>query len=743
MAGHDVQAIAHYLIERELGRGAMGVVYLAHDTKLGRPVAIKSLPADLANDIVRRQRFEQEARTLAQINHPNIGSIYGLEQQDGSTYLILEFAEGPTLSERLANSPPGLEESLEICRQMALGIEAAHQRGIIHRDLKPENIKIRPDGVVKVLDFGIAMAGEVMSTSVSPEAGTVVMAPKASMQTRTGFIMGTPGYMSPEQARGRAVSHATDTWALGCILYEVLSHRQAFPGESLADALAVTLLTEPDLSLLPPKTPGRVIEVLRQSLQKDYRKRGDTVSFFAQGLELALRDLAGGGSRVSVSLEGDDEGPAAPGNLAPDASPLFGRSSDIAMGLQVFGSSRLLTLTGAEGSGRSRLARAIAQAAVGQDPSAWHSTWVARLPALGDASLPAISVATLLGAKAEPDAMRAIAGRIAARKVLLVLDNCQFAPTACAGLVHDLMGACPNLRVIAVARGGLGIGGEKTLVVGPLTGASDEMKTAGARLFIDRFTGGNPGYAPDAKTISAIAGIVRALSGWPLAIEIAAGLASVMEVTELHAHLDQRLRLQGLAGVENQPAEQLNRMMVDWALDIMPPAELAMILQASAFVTPCGIRALLAAGGARDVIPNPASDDPSGGSVTQREIRALNFIPRLVSRGLLRYDGRIEDAPSLRLWLPEPVRRGAIEKLRETPAAVTAVMQGHRGYFLASAEQACQRLGGSGGGAWLARLENELAELVNAQLAAGTDPAAARLGEFVAQFKQVRGFGGA
>ncbi|MFA6046322.1 MAG: serine/threonine-protein kinase, partial [Phycisphaerales bacterium] len=364
MAGQDLQAIAHYLIERELGRGAMGVVYLAHDTKLGRPVAIKSLPIELGADVVRRQRFEQEARTLAAINHPNIGSIFGLEQQDGGIYLVLEFAEGPTLAERIAASPPELPEALEICRQMALGIEAAHQRGIIHRDLKPENIKIRPDGVVKVLDFGIAMAGEILNENISTTAGTIVMPPTAAMQTRTGFIMGTPGYMSPEQARGRAVNFATDTWALGCILYEILSHRQAFPGESLADALAVTLLTEPDLSLLPPKTPGKVIEVLRQSLQKDYRKRGESVAFFAAGLEMALRDLAGGGSRVSVSLDSDDEGPPAPGNLVADASPLFGRSSDVAMGLGVFGTSRLLTLTGPDGSGRTRLAKAIAGAAI-------------------------------------------------------------------------------------------------------------------------------------------------------------------------------------------------------------------------------------------------------------------------------------------------------------------------------------------------------------------------------------------
>lgn len=739
MAGQDIQAIAHYLIERELGRGAMGVVYLAHDTKLGRPVAIKSLPIDLSADPTRHQRFEQEARTLAAINHPNIGSIFGLEHQEGAMYLILEYAEGPTLAEKLIHDPPDLAESIGICRQMALGIEAAHQRGIIHRDLKPENIKIRPDGVVKVLDFGIAMAGEIMSTNVSPTAGTVVLPPTAAMQTRTGFIMGTPGYMSPEQARGRAVNFATDTWALGCILYEVLARRQAFPGESLADALAVTLLTEPDLSALPPKTPGKVIEVLRQSLQKDYRKRGDSVAFFAAGLEAALRDLSGGGSRLSVSLHADDEGPPAPGNMTPDTGTLFGRAGDIAMGLGVFSASRLLTLTGPDGSGRSRLARAIAHAAAAQEPSSWHSSWVAKLPALGDAALPALSVAMLLGAKADSDPVRAIAGRIGARKVMLVLDGCQYSPTVCAGLAHDLLGACPNLRVLAVGRGPLGVAGERTLPVGPLTGTTDEMKTAGARLFIERISGGDPSFAPDAKTINAVASIVRMLSGWPLAIEIASGLASTMDVHEVQTHLEQRLRLQGLSLGEGQPAEQLTRVMVDWVMDVLPPAEMAILLQASAFVSACGLRAMLAAGGAKDVLPNPASDDPSGGSVSPRETRAMTMVPRLAARGLLKLEGRVDDPSSLRLSLPEPVRQGAIEKLRETPAALAAVTSGHRAYCLASAEQACLRLGGSGNGAWLARLESELPELVNAKLAAGADPAAARLEELIAQFRAVRG----
>ncbi len=303
-----LEQVAHYRIERELGRGAMGVVYLARDSRLQRPVAIKALPVELGQDQVRRDRFEREARTLAAINHPNIAAIYGLEEDDGHLYLILEYVEGPTLRERLrgsggVSSSLPLDTALEICRQIAAGLDAAHQQGIIHRDLKPDNVKIRPDGVAKVLDFGIARGGPFDPAAAKRGTGiinhdtpTVVGAPAETSSTIRGTILGTPGYMSPEQARGEPVSRATDIWSLGCVLFECLTGKIAFPGDTLADALAATLTSEPDWSLLPPNTPDRILVLIRKCLEKDHSRRGSDLSEARQEIERACFELSNPGT---------------------------------------------------------------------------------------------------------------------------------------------------------------------------------------------------------------------------------------------------------------------------------------------------------------------------------------------------------------------------------------------------------------------------------------------------------------
>ena len=202
-----------YLLGELLGKGGMGEVYRARDLKLGRDVAIKILPPAFASDPERVARFHREAKTVASLNHPNIGAIYGLEEASGITALVLELVEGPTLADRIAQGPIPMEEALIIARQTANALEAAHEQGIVHRDLKPANIKITPSGTVKVLDFGLAKA-VTESTGAHAHAPTMT-----SAGTREGMVLGTPAYLSPEQARGRAVDKRTDVWGLGCLLY--------------------------------------------------------------------------------------------------------------------------------------------------------------------------------------------------------------------------------------------------------------------------------------------------------------------------------------------------------------------------------------------------------------------------------------------------------------------------------------------------------------------------------------------
>lgn len=260
------QSLGPYQISSLLGKGGMGEVYRATDTRLGREVAIKVLPRELSGDPERAARFEREARTLASLQHPNIASIYGYEEADGVRFLAMELAEGEDLSERLERGGLPLEDAVEIARQVATGLEAAHERGIIHRDLKPANVKIAGDGTVKILDFGLARAyvgdpGESADLENSP---TITAA-----MTAAGVILGTAAYMSPEQAKGRGVDRRSDIWSFGVMFYELLVGRKLFDGETVSETMAEVLKAPLDLDALPPRTPAKVRQLLARCLDRD------------------------------------------------------------------------------------------------------------------------------------------------------------------------------------------------------------------------------------------------------------------------------------------------------------------------------------------------------------------------------------------------------------------------------------------------------------------------------------------
>jgi serine/threonine protein kinase len=213
--------LSHYQIREKLGSGGMGVVYRARDTTLGRDVAIKVLPAEIEHDAERLSRFEREARLLASLNHPHVATLFGFEEASGTRFLVMELVDGETLTDRIARHPLPIEEALPLFRQIAEGLEAAHDKGIIHRDLKPSNVKITPEGKVKVLDFGLAKTLASRESGTQSESPTVTRSP-----TESGVILGTAAYMSPEQARGKTLDKRTDIWAFGCCLFEALT---AFP----------------------------------------------------------------------------------------------------------------------------------------------------------------------------------------------------------------------------------------------------------------------------------------------------------------------------------------------------------------------------------------------------------------------------------------------------------------------------------------------------------------------------------
>jgi len=263
------QSIAHFRVTEKIGAGGMGEVYRATDSRLNRDVALKIVPAALANDEQRMARFEREAQLLAALNHPHIATIHGLEEAGATRALVMELVPGPTLADRIAQGPVPLEEALTIAKQIAEALEYAHERGIIHRDLKPANIKLTPDGQVKLLDFGLAKAMEdspaVQDISNSPTLSAVA--------TRAGIILGTAAYMSPEQAKGKPVDRRADIWSFGVVLYEMLSGKTLYTGETAPETMAHVITKEPEWGALPATTPGRIRRLLERCLTKDPKRR--------------------------------------------------------------------------------------------------------------------------------------------------------------------------------------------------------------------------------------------------------------------------------------------------------------------------------------------------------------------------------------------------------------------------------------------------------------------------------------
>ena len=268
--------IGPYEVTALLGEGGMGKVWRAHHTALKRDDALKVLPDAFASDPDRLARFRREAQVLASLNHPNIAHVYGLEQSDGVQALVMELVEGPTLADRIAQGPIPADEALLIAKQIAEALEAAHEQGIIHRDLKPANIKVRPDGTVKVLDFGLAKALEPMSAGVDATASPTITSP--AMMTGVGMLLGTAAYMSPEQARGKPVDKRSDIWAFGCVLYEMLTGERPFDGQDVTDTLANVLKIDPDWSSLPSETPPAIRALLQSCLTKERRRRVADIS---------------------------------------------------------------------------------------------------------------------------------------------------------------------------------------------------------------------------------------------------------------------------------------------------------------------------------------------------------------------------------------------------------------------------------------------------------------------------------
>jgi eukaryotic-like serine/threonine-protein kinase len=300
MAIQSGTKLGSYEILAAIGAGGMGEVYRARDSKLGRDVALKVLPEAFARDAERMARFQREAKVLASLNHPNIATIHGLEDSGTTHALVMELVEGPTLADRIRSGPIPIDESLRIAKQITDALEYAHERGIVHRDLKPANMRVTADDAVKILDFGLAKAIEADASSMDMANSPTL----TRMATQAGVLLGTAAYMSLEQAKAKPVDRRADIWAFGRVLYEMLTSKMAFSGETVTDTLAAVLTKDPDWSPLASNTPARVRVLLQRCLQKDAKQR--------------LRDI--GDARISLDevLSGTPE----PTSVAPMPTPI-------------------------------------------------------------------------------------------------------------------------------------------------------------------------------------------------------------------------------------------------------------------------------------------------------------------------------------------------------------------------------------------------------------------------------------
>jgi predicted ATPase/serine/threonine protein kinase len=706
--GHDgARRLGRYEIRSLLGRGGMGEVYLAHDTRLNRPAALKIISPAFIRDENRLQRFRQEALATSALNHPNIITIYEIGSEGDVEFIATEFIEGISLRQRMVKGPLELHDVLDLGSQIASALSAAHAAGIIHRDIKPDNIMIRRDGYLKVLDFGIAKLTEkgLERTSNDPEAATKVL-----IETNPGIIMGTLAYMSPEQARGLTVEATTDIWSTGVVLYEMLTGHVPFKGKTMSDVIVAILGTEPPpLTQYAQDLPEEDLQqILKKALHKQSDERYQTMHELLADLRSLKRELefqsklkSVGKAGVKVSpAEGDARRPELivthSHNLPAQITPLVGRQTEANTMVKLFRqeNARLVTLTGPGGAGKTRLSLEVgAQMLSDFDDGVFLVT----LAPITDASLVASAIAKTLSVteSAERAVIDHLKEHLREKRMLLLLDNFEQTLDA-APLVVELLAAAPHLKILVTSRAVLHVTGEHQFPVPPLTIPDSKSlpplnvleQYSAVALFSQRARAVKGDFAITEINAGAVIEICRQLEGLPLAIELAAARTKLFPPKAMLARLNDRLQLL-MGGARDLPErQQTMRSAIAWSYDLLEEEEKKLFRRLSIFVDGCTFEAA-------EAVCNATGD---------LRLDVLEGLASLVDKSLQRQEEHL--GGELRFRAFETIREYGRECLAKNGEA-TSIRRQHANFFLRFAEQIEPELVGSNQEVWLDRLEAE------------------------------------
>ncbi|HEY2822814.1 MAG TPA: protein kinase [Candidatus Acidoferrum sp.] len=659
--------IGPFEIVAPLGSGGMGEVYHAVDTRLERRVAIKILPANFSTHTERLLRFEQEAKSASALNHPNIVTIYELGRDGTSHYIAMELVAGKTLRELMKSGLLPMRQVLDFATQVAEGLTKAHEAGITHRDLKPENLMITEDGLVKILDFGLA---KLVDPTFGSNTHTDFATAKTSLTT-SGVVVGTINYMSPEQAEGGRTDFRADQFALGLVLYELVTGRRPFIRRTAAETLVAIMREQHEPIVAAQRdAPAPFCWAIERCLEKDPSRRFVATRELARELA-AIRDLF-------------HESPARqlehrPATLPVARNGFVGREREAAAARELLSRAdvRLVTITGPGGIGKTRLAVEVAGGLADRFPGGVH--FVQLSPLTEPNSIPSAIVQALgireIGEQSAFDVLKKYLKEYVRTATLLVLDNFEHLLPA-SSLVSQLLTVNANLKILVTSRAALHVYGEHDFPVPPLSlpdarnlpSLESLAGYSGVALFVQRATAAKPGFELTHENAAAVTEICMRLDGLPLAIELAAARVKVLSPASLLARLASRLNLLTGGAKDLPERQQTLRAAMDWSYDLLNPAEQKLFRRLSVFVGGCNLEGVEAVCNAKEDL----------------ELDLLDGTASIVDKSLVQ---QVEQCNGeSRFVMLETIREYAVEKLRES-GEEPSTRRAHAAYCLVLAEE--------------------------------------------------------